>query len=91
MATEADVAENVCDDLIDWVRQGDANCIATTCPLCQANLDVSRHEMTGDAVPVPYFTRVLAFALGCDIDSLGLEHHLIDLATKLQALPEKVA
>jgi len=91
MATKADVAENLCDELILWARQGDANCIATTCPLCQANLDVSQDEMTGDAVPVLYFTQVLAFALGCNISELGLEYHLIDPATKLRALLEKAA
>jgi heterodisulfide reductase subunit B len=94
MATKPEIANDLCTDLVDWAKEGQANCIATTCPLCQSNLDMMQEEhrgKQGSNMPVLYFTQVLGYALGCDIESLGFEYHMIDPAERLAALLEKVA
>jgi heterodisulfide reductase subunit B len=63
--------------LNEAARKG-AQAIVTVCPLCQYNLDACQPEIrgqTGEALdmPVLYFTQVLAWALGGDAKSLGLD------------------
>jgi len=93
IATKEDIAQKLCNDLVSWARRGDACCIATTCPLCQTNLDMVQDQLNGrgEAIPVLYFTQLLAFALGCDMDQLGLEHHLVSPSDHLRNLLETAA
>lgn len=57
--------------LREAVRKG-AECIVTICPLCQFNLDMYQAEFRDVDIPVLYFTQVLGFALGGDVEKLGL-------------------
>lgn len=64
--------------LKEAVRRG-AEAIVTMCPLCQFNLDVFQNEMeqqTGEPfdLPVLYFTQVLGWCLGAELEKLGLRH-----------------
>jgi len=83
IATFPDVAEQLCDDLIDWAVERGANCIVTVCPLCQANLDLlsMNRKWNGDGarnrIPILYFTQLLALALGGTPDEVGLKHGLV--------------
>jgi heterodisulfide reductase subunit B len=50
----------------------------TVCPLCQYNLDAYQSEIrrsTGETLDLPifFFTQILAWALGGDVQSLGLK------------------
>jgi heterodisulfide reductase subunit B len=63
-------------NLIKEAKRRGANCIATTCPLCQLNLEAFQHQMRkqfDDPVhmPVAYFTQILGMALGIPGSSLG--------------------
>jgi len=63
--------------LKEALRKG-AQAIITVCPLCQCNLDAYQSEIrrrTGEAVDMPifFFTQILAWALGGDVQSLGLK------------------
>jgi len=60
-----------------------AEIIATSCPLCQFNLDKSQMEMGGQrgrfqTLPVVYFTELLALALGLGEGEAGLGGYYID-------------
>jgi heterodisulfide reductase subunit B len=62
--------------LKEAARKG-AEAIVTVCPLCQYNLDAYQHEIRRSSgerldMPVLYFTQVLGWALGAEIESLGL-------------------
>lgn len=69
--------------IIDSARRQGAEAVVVSCPLCAFNLD-QRQEDTARKypgfahMPVFYFTQLLAVALGCPEETLGLEHHHID-------------
>ncbi len=51
-----------------------AEAIVTSCPLCAHNLEQCAQDVPGaEMLPVLYFSQVLAYALGLDADSCGLE------------------
>jgi len=66
--------------LKEAARKG-AEAIATTCPLCQYNLDAYQHEIrrqSGESLDMPilYFTQILGWSLGGDRRSLGLHRSI---------------
>lgn len=74
-----EIAAELCNDLVGWAVERDANCIVTVCPLCQINLDMMNigDGASGPPMPVLYFTQLVGLALGCSPDELGLEHGLV--------------
>lgn len=78
------VAHRLIDRIFQNAVANGAECIATTCPLCQLNLDmreaeinkmrVARGEEPFD-IPVYYFTELLGAALGGRADELGTDIH----------------
>lgn len=50
------------DRLMDMAREAGANCLATACPVCMANLDM--RASAGRELPVFYFTELAALAMG---------------------------
>jgi heterodisulfide reductase subunit B2 len=67
--------------LLKEVARRGGQALATLCPLCQFNLDAYQREIrrdTGERIgmPVLYFTQVLAWALGADVDQLGLHRSI---------------
>ena len=62
--------------LLREAKRKGAGAIVTICPLCQYNLDAYQREVhNGDAridMPVLYFSQILAWALGGEVDELGL-------------------
>lgn len=89
--TYEDTATKLCDELIAWAIDRDANCIVTVCPLCQTNLDVltlrSRSANGSGPIPILYFTQVLGLGLGCTPEELGLEHGLTPMTLRAHAKP----
>jgi heterodisulfide reductase subunit B len=79
VATFAEIAEQLCSELVGWAVERDANCIVTVCPLCQINLDMLSVSGSKNGAPLPvlYFTQLVGLALGCSPDELGLEHGLV--------------
>jgi heterodisulfide reductase subunit B len=71
-------------------RRSGAECIVTTCPLCQINLEAFQGEMRkqfGERIhmPVVYFTQILGLALGLSKRDLGFGKILVPPTV---ALPE---
>ncbi len=63
-------------NVIDAARFAGADLIATTCPLCQFNLDAKQKLMKKnhddmEELPVVYFTQLLSLALGMDVRKLN--------------------
>jgi len=62
------------EEIASAARRAGAELIATSCPLCQFNLEtqqsVTQHP---SPIPVVYFTQLLALALGAPEDKLGFE------------------
>lgn len=83
-ATFESVARRLCNDICEWARHENAHCIVTTCPLCQANLEMLQSRSGGDRrslppVPAVYFTQLVGLALGCTKEEVGMSYNLIPL------------
>jgi heterodisulfide reductase subunit B len=80
--------------LKEAARKG-AQAIATVCPLCQYNLDAYQREIRRSSgerldMPILYFTQILGWALGGEIDSLGLRRAISGRRTIDQWFPKAV-
>jgi heterodisulfide reductase subunit B len=68
-------------ELLECAAENGAQCLVTTCPLCQVNLEAYQKRVnkmfgTSYQVPVVYFTQLLGVALGCSEKELGLQRNL---------------
>ena len=82
--TRPDIVLKLSSDLIEHAREAGADAIAVACPLCHTNLDARQFQMKLDyALPVLYFTQLLAIALGA-ADRAALNKNLIDPRPVLQ-------
>jgi len=66
--------------VVESAKSGGAKVIVTSCPLCQFNLDYAQSgsvERGEKAVPVIYFTQVLAVALGLGEEALEFDGHIV--------------
>ena len=76
MGTREDVALRLCRNLLLCAKQNEAACIATTCPLCQLNLDayqlmVNNKYGTDFHIPIVFFTQLMGLAFEADSKHLG--------------------
>ncbi len=88
MTTANEVAMKLCRDLIACAQGNGADCIVTTCPLCQMNLAAYQDRLSAKFgedlhMPILWFTELLGIALGLDDKTLGLNMHL-------EAIPDRI-
>jgi len=78
------IAHRLIDRIFENAAANGAECIATTCPLCQLNLDMRVAEINKMRVarglepfdiPVYYFTELIGAAMGGRADELGTDIH----------------
>ncbi|MGE5586115.1 MAG: CoB--CoM heterodisulfide reductase iron-sulfur subunit B family protein [Bacillota bacterium] len=84
-----DLASGPSRMVAESARTRGAQVIATSCPLCQYNLDASQQGARGRdgaGVPVIYFTQLLAIALGLSEDVLGFGGHVISPGPILRSI-----
>ena len=83
-------------DLLRSAVQAQADVIATTCPLCQLNLeayqgDVNREFGTEYRIPVLYFTQLMGLAMGIGQKKLGIGTELIPPQKVLECVARRPA
>lgn len=83
MTTYEDVALKLSKEIIECAINNGANCIVTTCPLCQMNLEAYQDEInkafnTNYRMPILFFTQVLGLAFGFSDAELGINKNLTD-------------
>jgi heterodisulfide reductase subunit B len=77
--TRPDIVLKLSSNLIRHARQSGADLMAVACPLCHTNLDARQFQMgLEEAMPVFYFTQLMALALGASERTAGLHKNLID-------------
>jgi heterodisulfide reductase subunit B len=91
MTTFPDVCLALVRDLLECAVENGADCIITTCPMCQVNVEayqkgVNKKFATAFDIPVLFFTQLLGLALGCSERELGLQRNLVPLRGHLSAL-----
>jgi len=68
--------------LKDAIARG-ANCLVTSCPMCQLNLDAHQEAICQqynieERLPVFFITEVVGMAMGLDLNDLQIDRHFID-------------
>lgn len=91
MTTFPEVALQLVKELLECAVENGAQCVITTCPMCQINLEayqkrVNKKFGTTFDIPLLFFTQLLGVALGCSEKELGLQRNLVPLKGQLAAL-----
>ncbi|MEO0093988.1 MAG: CoB--CoM heterodisulfide reductase iron-sulfur subunit B family protein [candidate division WOR-3 bacterium] len=78
-----DIALKCSKTILDSIIAAGAECVITSCPLCQYNIDnqqkLIREKSPGfKKIPVFYFTQLLGLALGLKGEILALDNHYVD-------------
>lgn len=77
--TRPDIVLKLSGNLIQHARESGAEAIVVACPLCHTNLDARQFQMKlDDAMPVLYFTQLMALALGLPAKAAALQKNLVD-------------
>lgn len=83
--TKSDVASRLVSRLVDRASEAGAEAIVTSCPLCQANLEM-RQGGKGKKMPIFYFTELMGLAFGLEKAKKWWSKHLISPRHLLQSL-----
>lgn len=78
MTTFEDAALKLSEEILDCAVENKADCIVTTCPLCQMNLEAYQDKINKKfnknyKMPILFFTQVLGIALGLSEEELGID------------------
>lgn len=81
-----DIGLALVERLLGWARKSAAQAVVVCCPLCQSNLDLLGAELlerapqgtAAPAIPILYYTELLAIAFGLEWVRRGLKSHLVD-------------
>lgn len=82
-----DLVTNTVSKMIGWAEEAEIQAIVTACPLCQANLEMRQGK--GKAMPIFYFTELLALAFGIKEIESTLKDHLIDTDVLVEKIRPK--
>lgn len=93
MFTFSDVALKLTDELLRCAQENGADLILTTCPMCQANLDMHMEEIHRSfgrsyTIPTLFFTELLGVALGGSLTQMGLDKHMVPISSQTAKLLE---
>jgi heterodisulfide reductase subunit B len=77
MTTFEEAALKLSKEILECAVENGADCIVTTCPLCQMNLEAYQNEIhnrykTKIGIPILFFTQVLGISLGLNDEELGI-------------------
>jgi len=91
--SEPEKSQKLIRDIVESAYDQDADMIVTPCPLCQANVeiyqdDINRKQGTKLAMPVVYYSQLMAVAYGASAKDAGLDGQVIR-APKLEAIAAK--
>lgn len=84
--TRPDIVHKLGGNLIKHAREAGADAIVVACPLCHTNLDARQFQMgLEEAMPVVFFTQLMAVALGLPDETAALNKNLVDPRPLLEA------
>ena len=92
--SEPEKSQKQIRDIVESAYDHGADMIVTPCPLCQANVEIYQSEInkkqgTKLAMPVTYYSQLMAVAYGSTPKQAGLDGHVIQ-PKKLQDIAVKV-
>jgi len=83
MTTFEEAALKLTAEILQSAEENGADCIATTCPLCQMNLEAYQNKInkifgTEYNIPILFFTQILGIAFGLPGKELGIEKNFYE-------------
>lgn len=81
-----EMAKNMLEYIMQSAIDAGANCIVAACPLCQANLDTRTPISSKKALPILYFSELLALALGNSETKKWWKRHIFRPTRLLKSL-----
>ena len=87
--SRTDVVLNLTESILDMAVQSGADCIAVSCPMCQANLDLRQQDINKQLgknyqIPIIYITQLLGLCLGISSGELGFEKLMVPATNVLK-------
>ncbi len=91
--SRTDIVVRLTESVLAMAAEAGADCIATSCPMCQINLDMRQKDIarrTGRAfnMPIVYVTQLLGLCLGVEASRLGFEKLMVCPRNVLAAVGE---
>ncbi|MCX7920285.1 MAG: CoB--CoM heterodisulfide reductase iron-sulfur subunit B family protein [bacterium] len=91
MGTKEELALQLVNNLLMCAVDNQADCIVTTCPLCQINLDafqgkVNRKFKTNYAIPTLFFPQLVGLTLPIPVDDLAIHKGIVSAVNVLEKL-----
>ncbi|MGB9802267.1 CoB--CoM heterodisulfide reductase iron-sulfur subunit B family protein [Desulfofundulus sp.] len=71
-------------NLLEMAMEAGAQALVTSCPLCQANIEMRRNQVQD--LPSFYFTELIEIALGVPVEKIWFKKHLVNPLPLLQSL-----
>jgi heterodisulfide reductase subunit B len=87
--SRTDVVVHLTESILDMAGAAGAECIAVSCPMCQANLDLRQQDInkqTGKSyhLPIVYITQLLGLCLGLGSGDLGFDKLMVPASVVLE-------
>lgn len=81
---DPDTAFNLMSKIMKNAVKRGCNCIVTTCPMCQLNLDAYQEKFCNKAgiyerLPVYFITELMGVAMGISLQEMNADRHFIDV------------
>lgn len=88
---DPETAFNLMGKIMKEATEREFNCIVTTCPMCQLNLDAYQEKFCNkfgiyERLPVYFVTELAGVAMGLSIEELNADKHFIDVTGLLKEL-----
>lgn len=83
--THGDTVVEMVNRIVQMAREAAADCIACSCGLCQANLEM-RQKAEGQGLPVFYFTELMGLAMDLKGEGTWWKKHMVDPTPPLRRL-----
>jgi heterodisulfide reductase subunit B len=83
--THGDTVVEMVSRIVEMAREAGADCIACSCGLCQANLEM-RQKRQEEGLPVFYFTELMGLAMGLKGTNQWWKKHIVDPTPPLRRL-----
>lgn len=81
--SRTDIARKMMFRILDMAEEADVDCLVTSCPMCQANLDTRMKEISKEYsrnfnIPVLFFSELIGLALGSKKAKKWFKNHLVN-------------
>jgi heterodisulfide reductase subunit B len=88
---DMDTSLRLMSRMLEDAQKRGANCIVTSCPMCQMNLDAYQNQVCqkyglDNRLPVYFITELMGVALGLDPKAMQLDRHFIESIKLLKEL-----